>query len=97
MTTDPITNDNWYSKTSNPDSPHEQGLVIDENTGANIAVSYNPKHAPLIAAVPALLRAVEFYANPENWKDVDTGIGTLSGEAVDNGAVARVALARIGN
>lgn len=50
-------NKNWYTKTTNTGSPHEQGLIVDEKTGANIAVSYNPKHAALIAAAPDLLAA----------------------------------------
>jgi hypothetical protein len=47
----------WYSKTSNRGSAHEQGLIISENTGDNITVSYDPKHAPLLAAAPELLAA----------------------------------------
>lgn len=31
-----------------------QGLVIDDATGANIAVTYDVKHAPLVAAAPEL-------------------------------------------
>lgn len=44
----------WYvAKTSN-----DQGLVISEVTGANIAVTYDKKDAPLIAAAPELLKAL---------------------------------------
>ena len=39
----------WYTL-SKPDDP--QGLIYDESTGKNIATSYDPKHAPLIAAAP---------------------------------------------
>ena len=43
----------WYeSKTGN-----HQGLIIDEITGDNIAVSYDKKHAAMIAAAPDLLKA----------------------------------------
>ncbi len=51
---------NWYAKTANLGSPHEQGLIIDEETGDNIAVTYDPKHAPLIAAAPEMLAALEW-------------------------------------
>lgn len=42
----------WYTTTKATDS---QGLVCSEQTGANIAVTYNPLDAPLIAAAPELL------------------------------------------
>ena len=44
----------WY--TSNTDT---QGLIIDECTGRTVAVSYDKKDAPLIAAAPDLLEAAE--------------------------------------
>lgn len=37
----------------------DQGLVIDQNTGANIAVVYDGNNAALIAAAPELLAALE--------------------------------------
>ena len=37
-----------------------QGLVISEVTGANIAVTYDPNDADLIAAAPELLMFAEF-------------------------------------
>jgi hypothetical protein len=36
-----------------------QGLVIDEATGANIAVAYDDQHTNLLAAAPALLKAAQ--------------------------------------
>lgn len=47
---------NWYvlSKADNV-----QGIVADETTGATIAVTYDAKNAPLIAAAPELLEALE--------------------------------------
>ena len=36
---------------------NHQGLVIDEDTGRNIAVCYDKADAPLIAAAPKLLAA----------------------------------------
>lgn len=46
----------WYTTTK---EDALQGLICDENTGENIAVSYDPKHAHLIAAAPELLKACE--------------------------------------
>jgi hypothetical protein len=46
----------WYTMTK-PDD--RQGLIADENTGANIAVSYDPKDAQLIASAPAMLSALK--------------------------------------
>lgn len=51
----------WYSKTTNVGSPSEQGLVIDESTGRNVAVAYDPKDGPLLAAAPELLAALELH------------------------------------
>lgn len=47
---------NWYTRSKLDD---RQGLVIDEDTDANIAVTYDPKHAALVAAAPDLLNACE--------------------------------------
>jgi hypothetical protein len=46
----------WYTNTRRDAL---QGLVIEEETGRNVAVSYDPADAPLIAAAPDLLAAVE--------------------------------------
>lgn len=47
----------WYEAKAGNDS---QGLVADENTGENIAVTYDKKHAALIAAAPDLLYYLRF-------------------------------------
>lgn len=52
----------WYATVTNTGSPHEQGLVIDETTGANIAVTYDAAHAPIVAAAPDLLAALQVLA-----------------------------------
>lgn len=45
----------WYvAETGN-----HQGLIIDEATGENIAISYKKEDAPLLAAVPELLEALK--------------------------------------
>lgn len=36
-----------------------QGLVIENNTGRNVAVTYDPKDAPMVAAAPAMLAALK--------------------------------------
>jgi hypothetical protein len=39
----------WYTANNSND---EQGLVIDESTGENIAVSYKAENASIIASAP---------------------------------------------
>ena len=46
----------WYGKTSAGD---HQGLVISEETGANIAVAYDKKDTDMLAAAPDLLTAID--------------------------------------
>ena len=49
----------WYvGKTGN-----HQGIVIDQSTGRNVAVTYQAADAPLVAAAPELLRALESLLN----------------------------------
>ena len=43
----------WYTNTKENDA---QGLVIEEETGRNIAVTYDPRDALLVAAAPELLQ-----------------------------------------
>ena len=48
-------NQNWtFQKTSS-----DQGLIYDEESGRNIAVTYNSEHAPVVAASLDLLRAAK--------------------------------------
>jgi hypothetical protein len=44
----------WYVASTG----NHQGLVIEEKTGRNIAVTYDKADAPLIAAAPELLGAL---------------------------------------
>lgn len=48
----------WYAKKGS----NGQGIVIDEKTGANIAVAYDNAHVGLLAAAPAMLAALESIA-----------------------------------
>lgn len=50
---------NWYAK---PGSGG-QGLVLDEQTGRTVAVAYDVKDAPVLAASPALLDALRCALN----------------------------------
>lgn len=60
----------WYvARMSNA---HDQGLVIDEATGANIAVTYASKDTPLIAAAPELLAALEALVNCPDYAGIRT-------------------------
>ncbi len=45
----------WYSGNTSG----EQGLVICEATGKNIAVCYSKEDAPLVSAAPDLLKALK--------------------------------------
>lgn len=65
-------NKNWYAAKS---AGRGQGLVIDENTGRNIAVTYDETDAPLIvdavnahAALLAVARARDFAGHDEDCK-----------------------------
>lgn len=51
----------WYHKATSSD----QGLVISEQTGETIAVTYKTEHAPMVAAAPELLAALETIAADE--------------------------------
>ena len=45
----------WYEASTG----NHQGLIIDEDTGDNIAVSYDKTNAKLISAAPEMLEACE--------------------------------------
>lgn len=48
---------NWYATGSI--NNHDQALIIEEDTGRNVAVAYNMKDAPLLAASPKLRFVLE--------------------------------------
>lgn len=50
------TNGTWYVSSTLGD----QGLIVCEETGASIAVAYDPDNANLIAASPKLFDALEW-------------------------------------
>jgi hypothetical protein len=45
---------NWYAKNGSGG----QGIVIDEDTGRSVAVAYDVKDAPLLAAAPEMAEAL---------------------------------------
>jgi hypothetical protein len=49
----------WYATKS---AGRGQGLVIDEDTGRNVAVAYDEKDAKLLAAAPKMRDALELIA-----------------------------------
>lgn len=52
----------WYESSTG----NHQGLIASEATGENVAVSYDKADAPLIAAAPELLEALEAFVQGES-------------------------------
>lgn len=67
----------WYEASTG----NEQGLIIEEGTGRNVAVAYDKADSPLIAAAPAMLAALEL---AEGWIDAER-----EGEETGEGQQAR--------
>lgn len=78
----------WYeSKTGS-----HQGLIIAEETGENIAVSYKKENAALIAAAPELLAALELCLKNSEFRRAS---GVESGPMIEREIeVARAAIAK---
>lgn len=62
-------------------------VVPDYRSGE--ASSQQPAASPV---ADLTTHALEFYANPANWRDIETGIRCFPGPAIDGGATAREAL-----
>jgi len=60
----------WYKANTGG----HQGLVIEEGTGRNVAVTYEEKDAELIAAAPDLLRAAVAALTVVNREQADGSI-----------------------
>jgi hypothetical protein len=59
---------NWTGQITSSD----QGLIIDDETGRNIAVAYDPTHTNLIASAPDLLEALKAarqWHNGDKWRE----------------------------
>jgi hypothetical protein len=63
------TPETWYTASTG----NHQGLVISEQTGADICVTYDKKDAPLIATAPKMLRAIHALLDcPDmNWDEME--------------------------
>lgn len=86
--------DIWYEA----DTGTHQGLVVSEVTGDNIAITYDKKHARLVAAAPELLDALEVLTKMNcDWTDgtayVPVGWARKNREAIKE---ARAAIAKAG-
>ena len=76
---------NWhFTGTGN-----HQGLIIEEGRGRNVAVAYDKRDAPLIAAAPAMLAALQLiytdddgdgYVSAEGMEQVRAAIAAATGE-----------------
>jgi len=57
-----MTQPNWYTTPPAGHALHGQSLVVDEGTGATVALIYGvrPADDALIAAAPAMLAALEY-------------------------------------
>lgn len=72
-----------------------QGLVVDEETGANIAVAYEKKNAPLLAAGPKFLAALREIAE-RGPVDGYNSIISLRLRLVATQSIARAAIQELG-
>ena len=86
---------NWYAAKSAGDS---QGLVIEEDTGRSVAVAYDVKDTPLLAAAPELLAALidmvalaehKVLGRADNWD------GSTQGQLTAAIRGARAAIAKV--
>jgi len=60
---------NWYAKPASGG----QGLVIDEDTGRNVAVAYDAKDTMLLAAAPRLLGGLRDCLTVLKWEAYKSG------------------------
>lgn len=79
----------WYGKEQG--GPHNQALVVSEQDGRNVAVCYDARDMPLIAAAPDLLAALEEIANTdtEGFGILDFGVSCSHFIAVAKAAIAK--------
>lgn len=67
---------------------NHQGIVYDEITGRDVALTYDPADAPLVAAAPAMLAALQ-----EILADQETMCEPYRNEAICERIRAAIALA----
>jgi hypothetical protein len=75
----------WYYK----DGSMGQGLIISEQTGANIAVAYDKRDSALLAASPELLEALL-----DMWNLINVDVSTDTIKAGTTFKTARAAIAK---
>lgn len=76
----------WYGR--NNINAHNQGLVIDEETGKNVAVSYESENTNLLAIAPELRETIRIVYS----RVMNTNINTPIGEMADTWEILREAL-----
>lgn len=54
-----LTQKQWYAQRTNKESKRGQGMVVDEQNGRTVAVSYDAEDTALLAAAPMLLNALK--------------------------------------
>ena len=82
---------NWYKASTG----NHQGLIIEEKTGRNVAVSYDKEDADLIAAAPEMLEALRTCAE---WSDSRDGSQEADDEALSTiKRIARAIIAKVEN
>lgn len=59
---------------------NHQGLIVDDETGRNVAVAYDKADAPLLAAAPALLSALRRAYELLDTSDIRHYVSTELGE-----------------
>ena len=65
---------NWYTSKGSMG----QGIIAEEETGRNVAVAYDEKDAPLLAAAPALLEACNLAMSDFELEGIELNHDTVS-------------------
>jgi hypothetical protein len=63
------TQERWYAGNKRLQKDADQGLVTNEKTGENIAVTYKAENAYLVAAAPELLTALTALESQAHYMD----------------------------
>jgi hypothetical protein len=74
----------WYGRNNS----NGQGLIIDEETGRNVAISYDEKDTNLLSCAPELRKAIQIVYS----RVMNTNINTPIGEMSDTWEILRKAL-----
>lgn len=74
MNNEENTTRNWYATKA---AGNGQGLVIDGDTGETVAVAYDMKDTPLLAAAPIMLEALKEIIDITGTRDPDWSLSAL--------------------